>query len=303
MAVYKLNGDTLSNVFNIAGAELQAAYDVDGDVVFSGGTQPIDYTTYTIGPFCTVSLSPTQGFDIHSGTIFQFLANSSTINNRMATINSQAQSIINNNISASSDHGDSASFSSEYYTIGDIYPLLYVTADTNPAKVYVNRVTQSSSQLIKTFVFPLEKTGYYAALCLDDENNTMYMVGYSEQNYQTDDGGNNKTVISKWDMTNLTDNGDGTYTPLFVSSIERPFIYVMQGQQYHDGMLWISSGGTNVRGYIYALDPANGELLYTVDTETTTEVEGLAFISDTEMIFGLQGGTYKKVTFARLDIQ
>ena len=173
-----------------------------------------------------------------------------------------------------------------------------MTADTNPAKVYINRVTTTTSTLVKTLSFPLDKTGYYAALCLDIENGIAYMVGYSKQNYLTDDSGTNKTVISKWDLTDLTANQDGSYTPAYISSVEREFIYVMQGQQFHDGMLWISSGGTNVRGYIYALDPSTGELLYTVDTESTTEIEGLAFISDYEMVFGLQGGAYKLVTFA-----
>ena len=175
---------------------------------------------------------------------------------------------------------------------------MYVTADTNPAKVYINRVTTTSSQLIKTLTFPLEKTGYYAGASIDFENHILYMLGYSEQNYQTDDGGNNKTVISKWDLSNLTDNGDNTFTPEFISSYERPFIYVMQGQQFHDGMIWVASGGTNVRGYVYALDPSDGSLLYTIDTNTTTELEGIAFISYKEMVFGLQGGVYKKVTFA-----
>ena len=144
----------------------------------------------------------------------------------------------------------------------------------------------------------MEKTGYYAAACCDFENDIIYMVGYSEQNYQTDDGGANKTVISKWDMSNLTNNGDSTYTPSFISSYEREFIRIMQGQQFFDGMLWISSGGTNIHGYVYALKADDGTLLYTVDTNTTTEVEGIAFISYNEMVFGLQGGTYKKVTFA-----
>lgn len=296
MPIYDVNGNSLSAVYSADGLELQAAYDVNGEEIFSKGSPSIDYSRYSIENYCAVSLSPTQGFDIFNGTIFQFLANSS-ISNRMATINANSKQIINNNISASSDHGDSASFSSEFYAEGDTFPLLYVTADTNPAKVYVNRVTQTSSQLVKTFVFPLEKTGYYAALCLDEASRTMYMVGYSENNYQTDGGGTNKAVISKWDMSNMTDNGDGTYTPLFVSSFERPFIYVMQGQQFHDGMLWIASGGTNARGYIYALNPSNGNLLFTVDTGTTTELEGLSFISDSEMVFGLQGGTYKKVSF------
>ena len=295
MAIYNVNGNVLSNIYTVDGSNLQNAFNINGESVYSGG---IDYSNYEITDYCAVNLSPTQGFDIYNGIIFQFMANASNVSNRMATINAGTSTIINSNITATSDHGDSASFSDEFYSQSDAYPLIYVTSDTNPANVYVNRVTQTSSQLIKTYTFPLNKTGYYAGLCLDYENEIMYMVGYSEQNYLTDDGGNNKTIISKWDMSDLTDNGDGTYTPAFISSVQRPFIYVMQGQQYRNGMLWIASGATDVRGYVYALNPSNGNLLYTVDTNTTTELEGIAFISDAEMVFGLQGGTYKKVTFA-----
>lgn len=291
MAIYNKDNHIINAAYDVSANEIDSAYDAQGSKVFR---KSIDYSDYSVGDYLTVSLSPTQGFDIYNEVIFQFIG-SSTVSDKMATINATTKQIINSNISASSGHGDSASFSNDLD--GD-FPLLYVTADTNPAKVYVNRVTENTSQLIKTYTFPLDKTGYYAALCLDDENDLMYMVGYSEQNYQTDDGGNNKTVVSVWDMSNLTDNGDGTYTPTFVSRFERPFIYTMQGQQYHDGMLWISSGGTNVHGYIYALDPSDGTLLYTIDTNTTTEVEGIAFLPDGNMVFGLQGGTYKKVTFA-----
>lgn len=297
MAVYKIDGTAISTLYNIANSPLSVAYDVQNNVVFNQEGPQCDYSRYTKANYCTVSLSPTQGFDIYNGIIFQFMANNS-ISNRMATINASTSTILNNNISAVSDHGDSASFSAEFYDSADEYPLLYVTADTNPAKVYINRVTPSSSQLIKTLSFPIDKAGYYSALCLDTANNIAYMVGYSEQNYLTDGGGTNKTVISKWDLSNLTENQDGSFTPEYISGIQRPFIYVMQGQQYHDGMLWISSGGTNVRGYVYALDPDTGELLYTVDTESTTELEGLSFLSLNEMVYGLQGGRYYLVTFA-----
>ena len=305
MAIYDVNAANLSNAYAVGGSSLDTAYDVDGEVVFTSSppTPPVvDYSSYTIGNYCTVSLTPTQGFDIYNNIIFQFMATGTTVTNRMATINASTATIINSNISAKSDHGDSASFSNEKYDAGDDYPLIYVTSDTNPAKVYINRVTQTTSTLIKTLAFPLDKTGYYAAACIDFENDICYMVGYSEQNYQTDDGGANKTVVSLWDLSNLTDNGDSTYTPLFVSSYERAFIRIMQGQQFHDGMLWISSGGTNIHGYVYALKPSDGTLLYTVDTNTTTEVEGIAFISANEMVFGLQGGAYKKVTFAEVTI-
>ena len=292
MAIYSANGTPLEAFYKSDGTRLFSAYDKNGNIIASN----INYDDYVISDYCNVSLSPMQGFDIHNGVIFQFMANSST-NNLMCTVNAATSAILQNNIAATSDHGDSASFSSEFVD-NDEFPLLYVTSDTNPAKVYINRVTTTTSTLIKTLAFPLDKTGYYAAAALDATRNILYMVGYSEQNYQSADDGANKTVISKWDMTRLADNGDNTYTPAFVSAIERPFIYVMQGQQYHDGMIWIASGATNVHGYVYALDPLDGTLLHTIDTDATTEIEGVAFISNTEMVFGLQGGTYKKVTFA-----
>lgn len=295
MSVYNKNGSELSSVFSKDGVSLPSAYDMQGNRIFGGS---VDYSKFSVSNYCSVSISQMQGFDIWGDYIFQFRANSSSVSNIMCTINSKTNSIVQNGITATSDHGDSASFSSERYSSNDQFPLLYVTADTTPCKVYVNRVTLTSSQNIRTLLFPTEKAGYYAAHAYDELSKTMYIVGYSERNYQTDGGGTNKTLVSVWDMNNLTNNGDGTYTPTFVRSFERAFIYVMQGQQYHDGLIWISSGYGSRQSYIYAISPVDGALIHTIDLETTVEVEGLSFISNTEMVVGLQGGTYKKYTFA-----
>lgn len=295
MAIYDANGNALLRAMSVSGLEINAAYDSEGLPVFI----PIDYETYTKSPYCSLAVANMQGFDISGGVIFQFRAAGTTVYDTMCTISAENQSVIQNNIASSSGHGDSASFSMEKYVETDEYPLLYVTSDTNPAKVYVNRVTETSSELIKTFVYPLDKTGYYAAHAYNEENQIMYMVGYTEQNYLSDNGGSNKTVLSKWNMANLTDNGDGTYTPEFISKLDRAFIYCTQGQQYKNGMIWVSSGYTgDAESYIYALNPETGETIVTIDLETTTEVEGLSFISDNEMIVGLAGGTYTKYTFA-----
>lgn len=298
MSVFNKSGEILAAPYDINGDVLSQVYDVNSTPLLSG----VDYNHYTKSNYCEVSLSQMQGFDIYNGIIFQFRANSSNVNNVMCTIDTETSTIIQNNIQATSDHGDSASFSNEKYDESDDYPLLYVTADTTPCKVYINRVTQTSSTLVNTLFFPTEKAGYYAAAALDNENDKIYIIGYTEQNYQTDNGGSNKTLISKWDLSNLTDNGDDTYTPEFIESFERPFIYVMQGQQFHDNMLWISSGyiGSS-ESYIYAISPIDGALIFTIDLETTTEVEGLAFISDTEMVVGFAGGTYEKYTFLTIN--
>lgn len=296
MGIYDVNGNPLSSVYDVSGNELQTAYDVEGNLIY---TKDVDYTDYTITSYCSVSLSPTQGFDIYNGIIFQFLANNSNISDRMATVNAQSSSVINSNISATSGHGDVATFSSEFYDENDTYPLIYVSSDSNPTNIYVNRVTTSSSQLVKTLYFPnIAQTGYNTGHAYDEENQIMYILGYTMANsWGSDQGGENKVLVSKWDMTDLTDNGDGSYTPAFISSYERPFIYVMQGQQWQDGMIWIASGGTDVEGYVYALDPSDGSVIYTIDTGSTVELEGIAFISPNEMVFGLQGGVYRKVTY------
>ena len=294
MALYDYEGEAVSSCYQLDGTAALAAYDVSGEQVWPS----VDYSDYTVGDYCSCSVTYMQGFDIYADTIFQFEATGSSVYDKMTTIDAMTGTVISKYITAKSDHGDSASFSREFYDSGDEFPLLYVTADTNPAVVYVNRVTTTSSTLIRTLTFPLNKTGYYAGICLN--GHIAYMVGYKENNYQTDDGGANTMVVSKWDLTQLTDNGDNTFTPAFISSYERPFIFCIQGQQYHDGMLWLSSGYWATHGYIYAIDAEDGTLLHTIDTNTTTELEGVAWISQNEMVYGLAGATYKKVTFAEV---
>lgn len=299
MSVYGKNGTALTEIYGKDGTELQTAYGKNGVVVYTKESSgAVDYTDYSISDYLQVSLSPIQGFDIYRHIIFQFIGSYPSTEDTMATIDAKTGAFINTNITAVAGHGDSASFSREFYDPNDKFPLLYVSPD-NESKIYVNRVTTTSSQLVKTYAFPLSTVGYHIGLSLDDANHIAYILGYTEDNWSDDDGGANKVIVTQWDMTDLTDNGDGTYTPAFITSYERDFIYTIQGQQFHDGMIWLASGGSRVRGYIYALDPSDGSILYTVDTGTIAEVEGLAFLSDTEFIFAIQGGKYRKVTFAR----
>lgn len=296
MSIYEINGNPLSIAYEKDGSTLNTAYDIDGDVIFSGG---VDYDNYTIESLFTISVNNCQGIAINNGVLFQFRGGGG-VSDTLCLFNASTGADITRNMTIESDHGDSATFSTSKYDESDEFPLIYVTADTTPAKIYIDRVSRSSASLIKTLVFP-SSAGYYGAGAFDFENNICYILAYAESNYLTDDGGANTTVISKWDLTNLTDNGDSTYTPAFISQYDRAFIYCMQGLEYHDGMIWVASGYSgNSQSYVYAINPSNGQLLHTIDLNTTTEVEGVAFISDTEMVVGLQGGVYKKVTFAEL---
>lgn len=300
--VYDIDGNTVSELYNSDGDGISSAYDKSGNVVFN--TQPtpaVDYDDYTISSFRNITVANCQGIAVYNNILFQFRG-SSSVNDLVCIYDLTDGSTIYSNLTIDSDHGDSATFSNEFYDQNDEFPLLYVTADTTPAIIYINRVTRNSATLIKTLKFP-DSAGYYGAGAFDFANNICYLLAYKKNNYQTSDSGTNTTVVSKWDLSNLTDNGDGTYTPAYISQYERAFIYVMQGLTYHDGYIWICSGyNTGVVSHIYAMQPETGVIDHTITMDDTTELEGIQFIYDSESesyyaFVGQQGGKYKKITF------
>lgn len=303
MAVFDINGNTLQGIYNLGGSALTDGYDIDGNTVYVGEPLPLDYSNYTTTDLFTYVQNGFNGFDVHNGVIVQFLADDKVF---LFNLSNHTKII---EMSCVSGHGDSATFSNEFYDANDEFPLIYVSADT-PNEVYVNRITRSSSTLIRTLSFP-SSVGYYSSSAFDFDNNICYVVAYKKANYTSSDGGTNKTVVSKWDLSNLTDNGDGTYTPTFISQYERDFIYVMQGLQYFDGYIWVSSGYNDGGSqYVYAMNPTTGVIDHTITLDDTIEIEGLAWIyngiqNKYWMLVGQQNGWngyyYSKIDFETLN--
>jgi hypothetical protein len=306
MSAYNINGEEIVSAFDILQNSLLGVYDISGNYIpFSEPIEPLplDYSQYTTTDLFTYVANGFNGFDVYNGVIAQFMAN-----NKLYLFDLTEHTSIATALSITSAHGDSASFSKVKQYQSDEFPLLYVTSDSNPANVYVNRITRTGTTLIKTLSFPLAQAGYYAAHAYDEDNQIIYMVGYSEQNFTSADGGNNKTVVSKWDISQLTDNGNGTFTPAFISRYERDFIYVMQGQQFFDGYIWISSGYNNGGNqYIYAMNPSTGVIDHTILLDDHIEIEGLAWVYDATqnkywMLIGQQNGSaginYSRIDFA-----
>lgn len=186
-----------------------------------------------------------------------------------------------------SGHGNSIDFSTEFYDASDEFPLVYITADTNPATVYVNRVTRTGATLIRTLTFPLNRTGYYAGHCLDNINNVLYQIGYKNDDYQTSDNGNHM-IVTKWDLSALTDNGDNTYTPAFIDTFDLPLIDTCQGQTMLNGKIFIVSAnpyvgtGSGKTTKVYAID-VGGQRISNILTEFWERIrdhegEGIFFV-------------------------
>lgn len=301
MAVYDVTGTEISPAYDISGSVASTLYDVNGNPL-DGGALPLDYDSYTITDLFTYVANGFNGCDVYDSIIYQLMAN-----NKLYTFDLETHEVLRTAVEITSAHGASACFTNEKYQQSDTIPLFYVSSDAAPPTVFVNRITNNGTMLIKTLLFPADKAGYYAGHAYDLTNNILYMIGYSQQNYQSADGGNNKVIVSKWDMSSLTESG-GYYTPTFISRYFRDFIYVMQGKKFFDGYIWISSGYNDGGSqYVYAMNPVTGIIEHTITMDDRVEMEDIAWIYDeTErkywMLVGQQNGgagiNYSRIDFA-----
>lgn len=301
MAVYSKSGTALTQIYGKSGNSLDIAYDKSKNVVFtSEPVEPVvNYDDYTAESLYKLSWlgNHTQGMATYNGYIVAFREADLMYTYRLAT-----GAGIANAIPAKSDHGGSASFSGEFYNQSDAFPLLYVSSDNT--NIYVNRITTTSSELVRTLYFPNDPYGYYIKGAVDTENNLLYTLSYKENDYKVTSATNN-VIIAKWDLSDLTDNGDDTYTPKLISSFERAFIYVLQFATFHDGMLWVGSGyGSPTPSRVYALDINTGNILHTILLSDVVEIEGASFVLDEEtgdyyLIVLQWGGQCTKYTFGK----
>lgn len=293
--IYKANGDNTA-AYDANGNPLSKVYDADGNLLSSKA----DYSHYSISRINPdMGTAFMQGVAYSKGTIFQLNGDTAK------TINIDSWHYFSEGFTLSgAGHGQSAMFSRRYYDPADSYPLLYVSPFASTPTVKVYRMTETSGTLAQTLTMPVSEVGYWPTAVIDtDDPNIMYVVGYTQNDGYTDVDGTNFIQIAKYDLSRLTDNGDGSYSPEMVSKVvSTNWFYVIQGATFYDGHVWISSGGTGTSQYIYALDPETGELAYTINIGNQTETEGCAWVTDDGgepwLLIAQQHMVYQKCTFA-----
>lgn len=305
MAIYDIYGNELSSAYDIEGNELDSAYDLSGDLIFSK-TQPVppswDYDDYDITDLYNKSASGLSGssfqaFDIYNGVIAQVRHSS-----YLCLIDLLTGNTINGGMTCQVGHGNSFSFSRQFYADGDEFPISYATDGYR--YVYINRVTRNGCTLLKTYKTNYNSYGgYLMGAVPSSDGKTLYTLGYTFEDYTSDREGTNLVKIATWNMENETDNGDGTYIPQFVSEITMPFIDCIQGCQLYDDLIFASSGiNGRANQNVYLIDPSTAEIKHTISMGGTSEIEGCAWINNDYLLVGQGYSTiaYKKVTFAEL---
>lgn len=291
MSVYDKNGLILSDVFEVSGESVETAYDINGAVIFRKQTGR-NYDTYTISTMFSNAGSNHQAFSIFNGIIAQIIAN-----DKIRLIAMTTGSAIGADISAHVGHGNSCQFSSVYYNPNDEFPLLFST-DTY-RRVYVNRITRTSSELLKTYFFDVAQSGYILGIGINDSNDRLFTVGYTYENYNSDMGGENKIHVSVWDLTQETDNGDGTFSIPRISTKIIDWFPCVQGSCYHDGYMFVSSGVFGGLNRVFLINQTTGIIEHTVSMGNNIEPEGCAWVNDEYLVVGESPNniTYKKVEF------
>lgn len=220
------------------------------------------------------SPSSSQSICIYKNYIFQFF------NGNQAKVYNISNKSYIGTIEIKSEHGNTSQFSNEFYATSDEFPLLYVSSLTTPCEIYINRVTTTTSTLIKTLVFP-QSAGYSANTCIDFDNNIIYVIGYSRSDYYTPA----TTIWSKFDMSELTLNENGTYSPKLIETVETPFWGIMQDMKCFRGDVYLLSNNgfkNKDKACIFRIDTASRAIRTEIPMlfKYYGECEGIEFIEE-----------------------
>lgn len=293
--VYDVNGISASDVYAMSGSGLLSAYDASGREVYSN--RP-DYTNYSFTQkWASKNITPAQGFDVYDGKVFWIKKDGNTTipaDCYVFNLSDGSYALNSQYITMYSGHGNNLSFD---------FPTIYATTAYQPSNVYVNTMTNDFvATLAKTLL--INDGSVNCDACVDETDKTiLWTLGHTAGSSDL----SAPYLISKWDLSNLTDNGDGSYTPARISSVESPqpsTSFYFQGVRMHDGLLWYANGNGTGRSYIYAVNPTTGEREYTIDLETNAEPEGLAWVSDNNAVggfalyVGFAGMMMRKYVFA-----
>lgn len=318
MSIYDKESNILTDAFDVVGDSINYAYDINSNVVFTK-EHHTDYSNYSYSQIWRTDAftSSGQSFEILGNYVYWFKGTNNGQGD-LYIVNLSDGTTVLHTTDIVGGHANNACFGGKYAD-SDSFPLLYVGGASATMMTYVNRITQFDgtnfdSELIRTLVYPVEVTGgRIDATISQDDPNVIITAGYNYDEYSASDV-YAQFNICWWDLADLTDNGDNTYTPSLIKSIVTDAVYVnlrtsdnqvgvKQSLKDHDGYIWIATGYNSVAGYIYGFNPTSGEQEQYINLNTTSEVEGIKFLDENGawvMYVGFMGGQMRRYTFGTL---
>lgn len=246
-----------------------------------------------------------QGIAVHNGVMFVGFASGTARKQKMRAFNAKTGELYGS-FDIEGGHLGSLAFSDEYYDPSDDFPLLYSDDDVYPCQISVNRVTRTSAELVRTLVLDREHGGYYSKIALDNTSHRLWSIG-QKTNDITQAG---EMMVNAWDLDDLVDNGDGTYTPTLLPEFAFSIYDVFnQTATWLNGCIYyLLSSYTETRHTgILVINPYQKRVIADLEewdsTIKNSEMEGIAFIPNAkgdkyDMLFTTHGFTVYRVQFS-----
>lgn len=290
MPIYDVLGNSVSSFYDKSSTKKGKAYDKDGIVVYES---PVDYSSYKwTSQWGGKGISVPQGLDIYDEKVFWIRASGNTKTAQMYIFDLSSGTQLNI-VNADTYHGNSISIR---------YPLLYAGSAYNPSRIYVNRMSADYSAELEYTLLITDGTRDCNVCIGPEDDDVVWTLGHTADSSDL----SAPFYISKWSLVNMTNNGDGTYTPELIHTTPTPQpsnSFYFQDSKIHDGLLWYASGNGSSRAYIYGVNPINGDVEHTIDLETINEPEGIAFYPDENayggyaLYVGFTGMSLRKYVF------
>ena len=239
-----------------------------------------------------------QAFAISNNVLFQFFDSDYC---RLLDIKNKGAHIAD--IAVTCGHGNSATFTNDYYDADDEFPTCYVSDITG--NVYLIRISRTSSTLLKTLYFDPSEYGYAPQLAVDVENNIGYVIGKKTSGdvFRT-------AIISKVDLSSLVLSGN-VYTADYIEQFEVDMVGanpVLQGVKYLNGCVYIASGASSdiYYAFVNVIDVTSKSVKSSIDKFPTEiekkELEAIEFIPNMygpkfDMVCHFRRNGYYKITF------
>ena len=303
MSLYSVSGIELSSIYDVEGASLTVAYDINGNLISLTPPEPLaDYTNYSYTQkWGSKSIGSTQGFDIYGDKVFWVSKSGDSsipANCYVWNLSDGSQALDSQYITIYSGHGNNLSFD---------FPTLYASPAYSPCRVYVNNLSNEYVATL-TMTLSINDGSKDCDACVDETNkNILWTLGHTGASSDA----SAPYYLSKWDLSRLTASGDNQYAPRKIQTVivaQPQNSYYFQGCKFHDGVFWFANGysGTATNAYVFGVNPNTGEYLYTIDCNTTSEPEGVAWYPDANAVggyalyVGFQGMMLRKYTFGAL---
>lgn len=293
MAIYDANGAALGAAFDAPGNALSTAYDAVGNVIYQAGPPKPDYDSYSYTvQWPTKDISFAQGFDIYDGKVFWVRkSGNNTVNNAMYIFTLDGNYALGEEtpyITAYGGHGNNVTFSTEFYAEGDTVPLVLMSTAYSDSPAYLNRITNDyTAEIVRMYKMPLIEDVINGGfdICYGETADICYTASVFGSNDDPQLG--THIGLAKWDMTDLTENEDGTFTPMLISSSRAEWHSWKQSIKYHDGLLWLASAPiSGAKAYVYAFDPNTGQTVHAINTGSGSEIEGAVWYPDENAVGG-----------------